>query len=53
VQDGGKGDMEGYNDTNEQPDRQAAEAAVEVVAELYRRMNGATARVPSRTRVLG
>jgi D-amino-acid oxidase len=39
VQDGGTGDMYGYNDANEQPDRQQAEAAVEVVAELYRRMN--------------
>ncbi len=51
VQDGGRGDMEGYNDTNEQPDRPAAEAAVRVVAELYRRMNGgapnqAAARIP-------
>jgi glycine/D-amino acid oxidase-like deaminating enzyme len=38
VQDGGKGEMEGYNDTNEAPDRAAAEASVGVVAELYRRM---------------
>jgi glycine/D-amino acid oxidase-like deaminating enzyme len=38
VQDGGKGDMEGYNDSNEQPDRAAAESAVRVVAELYGRM---------------
>ncbi len=35
VQDGGIGEMEGYNDTNEQPDRAAAESAVRVVAELY------------------
>ncbi|HWB99117.1 MAG TPA: FAD-dependent oxidoreductase [Bryobacteraceae bacterium] len=41
VQDGGKGEMDGYNDSNEQPDRQQAEAAVRVVAELYSRMNGA------------
>jgi D-amino-acid oxidase len=40
VQDGGIGDMEGYNDTNEQPDRAAAESAVRVVAELYGRMAG-------------
>jgi D-amino-acid oxidase len=38
VQDGGKGEMDGYNDDNEQPDRRAAEAAVQVVAELYSRM---------------
>lgn len=41
VQDVSKGDMEGYNDSNEQPDRRAAESAVQVVAELYRRMTGA------------
>jgi glycine/D-amino acid oxidase-like deaminating enzyme len=35
VQDGGIGEMEGYNDTNETPDRAAAESAVEVAAELY------------------
>ena len=38
VQDGGKGEMDGYNDSNEQPDRGAAESAVQVVAELYGRM---------------
>ncbi len=38
VQDGGIGEMEGYNDTNEEPDRAAAESAVRVVAELYSRM---------------
>ena len=38
VQDGGIGEMEGYNDTNEQPDRAAAESAVQTVAELYGRM---------------
>src|SRR5262249_52562824 len=31
VQDGGQGEMEGYNDGNEQPDRGAAESAVGVV----------------------
>lgn len=41
VQDGGKGEMEGYNDPNEQPDRGAAESAVRVVAELYGRMTWA------------
>jgi D-amino-acid oxidase len=40
VQDGGKGEMDGYNDANENPDRSAAEAAVGVVAELYGRMTG-------------
>jgi D-amino-acid oxidase len=39
VQDGGIGEMEGYNDENEQPDRQQAEAAVQTAAELYQRMN--------------
>jgi D-amino-acid oxidase len=38
VQDMGIGEMEGYGDANEQPDRQKAEAAVRVVEELYRRM---------------
>ncbi|HMD50268.1 MAG TPA: FAD-dependent oxidoreductase [Bryobacteraceae bacterium] len=38
VQDTRKGDMDGYNDTNEQPDRAAAESAVQVVADLYNRM---------------
>lgn len=38
VQDGGIGDMEGYNDANEQPNRAAAESAVQTVAELYSRM---------------
>ena len=42
VQDGGIGDMEGYNDDNEQPDRQHAETAVQVIAELYRRMSERT-----------
>ena len=40
VQDGGKGEMDGYNDANEKPDRGAAESAVRVVAELYSRMTG-------------
>jgi glycine/D-amino acid oxidase-like deaminating enzyme len=38
VQDVGIGEMDGYNDTNEQPDRPAAESAVKTVAELYARM---------------
>ena len=37
VQDIGGGDMTGYNDDNEQPDRAAAEAAVGVLAELTAR----------------
>ena len=41
VQDMGKGEMEGYNDANENPDRPAAESAVQVAAELYARMAGA------------
>jgi D-amino-acid oxidase len=44
VQDGGRGEMEGYNDTNEQPDRRAAEAAVLVAAELYSRMQRVSRR---------
>ena len=32
------GEDEGWNDTNEQPDRAAAVAGVEVIQELYRRM---------------
>ena len=44
VQAGGKGEMEGYNDSNEQPDRAAAESAVRVVAELYGRMAWADRR---------
>jgi len=40
VQGIGKGEMEGYNDSNETPDRAAAEESVAVVAELYRRMAG-------------
>jgi D-amino-acid oxidase len=38
VQDVGKGEMDGYNDSNEEPNRAAAESAVQVVAELYGRM---------------
>ena len=37
VQNFGIGDMEGYNDSNEEPDRPAADAAVQVAAELYPR----------------
>jgi D-amino-acid oxidase len=40
VQDGGVGEMDGYNDANEQPDRRAAESAVQVAAELFGRMTG-------------
>jgi D-amino-acid oxidase len=39
VQDAIGSESDGYNDANEQPDRQRAEAAVRVVAELYRRMS--------------
>jgi glycine/D-amino acid oxidase-like deaminating enzyme len=42
VQDVGKGEMDGYNDSNEEPNREAAESAVRVVAELFGRMNGRT-----------
>ena len=42
VQDGGAGEAEGYNDDNELPDRAAAEAAVQKLAEFYRRMNSVT-----------
>ena len=38
VQDGGTSEMDGYNDANEQPDRQKAEADVGVAAELFTRM---------------
>ncbi len=45
VQDlGSNGDMEGYGNADEQPDRAAAEAAVQVVAELYGRMAAAAQR---------
>jgi glycine/D-amino acid oxidase-like deaminating enzyme len=46
VQDGGPSDMLGYNDANENPDRPQAEAAVLVVAELYRRMYQKTPNGP-------
>ncbi len=38
VQDGGTGEMDGYGDANEQPDRAKAEAAVQAVAPLFRGM---------------
>lgn len=39
VQDGmNLGEIDGYNDANEEPHRAGAEAAVGVVAELYGRM---------------
>jgi len=40
VQDGGIGEMEGYNNPSEEPDRAAAEKAVGIVAELYSKMGG-------------
>jgi len=45
VQDTGKGDMEGFKDENEQPDRAAAESAVRTVAELCGRMSWPTAPI--------
>jgi D-amino-acid oxidase len=38
VQDGGIGEMEGYNNPSEEPDRAAAEASVKLVAELFSQM---------------
>jgi D-amino-acid oxidase len=38
VQDTGIGEMDGYNDTNETADRASAEASVQIVADLFRRM---------------
>ena len=38
VQDMGKGDMEGYGDSNEEPDRSVAESAVRSAAVLFRPM---------------
>ena len=35
VQDGGSSEMDGYNNANEEPDRDKAEADVRVAAELY------------------
>ena len=37
----GLSDMEGYNDTNETPDRAAAESSVRLAAELFRKMGKA------------
>jgi glycine/D-amino acid oxidase-like deaminating enzyme len=37
VQDGGIGEMEGYNNSDETPDRTAAENAVRKIAALYER----------------
>lgn len=42
------GEMEGYNDANEVPDRPAAEAAVQVVADLYERMGQASGKSQSK-----
>ncbi|PWU08468.1 MAG: D-amino-acid oxidase [Terriglobia bacterium] len=44
VQYFGGGDMYGYNDADENPDRQAAEESVRVVAELYHRMSEKASR---------
>ena len=44
VQDMGIGDMEGYGDSNEQPDRAAAESSVRVAAELFGRMKRSAAK---------
>lgn len=38
IQEVGKGDMDGYNNPDESPDRAQAEAAVGVIGELYQRM---------------
>ncbi|MBV8817196.1 MAG: hypothetical protein JO022_02495 [Acidobacteriaceae bacterium] len=38
VQDLGRGDMEGYGNENETPDRAAAESAVSVAGQLFSRM---------------
>ncbi|MBL8216487.1 MAG: FAD-dependent oxidoreductase [Bryobacterales bacterium] len=38
VQDGGSGEMEGYDVDNETPDRAAAEANVRTIAEVFRNM---------------
>jgi D-amino-acid oxidase len=48
VQDLGIGEMEGYNDANEQPDRRVAESAVQGVAELCERMAAIAAPVATR-----
>jgi hypothetical protein len=44
VQPGLGGDDEGWNDINEQPDRAAAEAGVQVLQELYSRMEKVQSR---------
>jgi D-amino-acid oxidase len=44
VQYFGGGDMYGYNDANENPDRPAAEESVRMVAELYQRMREKTSK---------
>jgi len=38
VQDGGIGEMDGYNNPSEEPDRAAAEASVNTIAEMFSRM---------------
>lgn len=47
VQDIGEGEMDGYNDANEQPDRAAAESIVQVAAELFGRMSGRNQSAPA------
>ncbi len=44
----GLSDMEGYNDTNEVPDRPAAEASVRLAAQLFARM-GKSSSIPAPT----
>jgi hypothetical protein len=39
------GEDEGWNDTNEQPDREAAVAGVKVLQELYSRMEKMPRRI--------
>lgn len=41
IQPSGRGEEEGWNDTNEQPDRAAAEAGVKTLQDLYARMSAA------------
>lgn len=46
---GDRGEEEGWNDTNEQPDRAAAEAGVKTLQELYARMRPAAKRTASKS----
>ena len=45
VLDVGRGEMDGYNDASEEPDRPAAELSVDGVANFYERMAAAAAPV--------